>query len=380
MPPTCACGVNDTNISNSSTGAANTVDLAGRPRILLALDQGGIEYFECTAGCAGPNPLWSIPVTLSIIGTGGGNTAPLRPALATTAQGGLVAAFRDQPNGQNASRLMYSECPSGTCNSPAAWQSLPLTALGGIRSGSGVDLDSEGPLRAIVFEHPDAGGVWAECSSNCAADAGNWTFFESRVPSNNRPTVNLTGGVRRAMFANTLGGQNTGIAYLQCVGATCPGAGWTSARVTNAGTYPDMTLDSHGTPIAFAVSGGGATPGLLLLRCANGACNTNNAWTSTSLNGATGTPLVGNAPDGRAFVISGAGTTFPLPMAAPVAVAIELPDAGFTLGGLSVCGRSGLTTTDDPGGYLSAPGRWRIIHTPSDVTFNESLNLFWQLP
>jgi hypothetical protein len=373
-PAVCSCGVNDGTINGNDYGTVTVVELAGRPRVIYDGDNGNVSYTECTSGCSGSSPVWSAPITLGQ--NVGGNE---RPVVLTTAQGGLVVALRDQPGGTNGARLVYAECPTGNCDLATSWKTLQVTALGGERAGSYLDLDMESSLRAIAFERPDAGGAWAECSTNCAADAGNWTFYETGLASNSHPTALVRGGVRRAMFGIAGGAGNTGVNYVECNGNQCPTAGWVSVRASPSGRSPDLTLDSHGVLTAFAVNGNG---GLISLRCISGNCTNNNSWTSTTLvNGGTGLPFAGNTPDGRAFVVYGSGTTSPLMQDAPLSVAIEQADAGYILGGLSDCARSGVRTMNDAAGYVSAQGRWRIVHTPTDLTFSPlGLKMFWQQP
>ena len=299
QPASCGCPLVSNSMGLGGGGRSSIVELANTPRVLLHVStnfstSGQLVYTECTANCLASNSQWSSPVPFD--DTPGGSQ--IRPSLRALGSG--LASFR-RSGGLN-SPAVYSECAGPTCRTPGDWSSANIDIASG--SAGAMDLNTGG-LRAVVYERPDAGAEYAECTGNCL-QAGSWSKVGFPVdPLGASVVVSATGStvMRRAFVFGTAAPAH--MLYGECTANCGSAASWSTLSI-DQGAIPDLVLDRQGLPRVFFNPGGSGAGGASVARCTVRPCTSLSNWVTVPVVPAGVYASAFVAPDGRTGVATSA--------------------------------------------------------------------------
>ncbi|MBX7101644.1 MAG: hypothetical protein K1X89_28275 [Myxococcaceae bacterium] len=265
----CVCGGRQQSLNHFGAYRGSVVQHQGTTKALVATT-GGIFFFQCTGACASPAPVYGSMLLVPTI-----NESTLKPQLRIGADGGLTAFVRD--GRQPSDGTLYLECGSADCLTPASWSSVaiaPATDRGQLGSSA---YALSGSLRAVAYEHQDAGLAYAECSSGCASSAAAWTRRSFPYnPLGLAIAVRTTGATVTRSVA--LGRDLDTALYGECTGHSCTAAdaGWAFVPLAEGGNV-DLALDKQGLPQVFATARANAK-GAWVMRCLKRPCTQAYNW------------------------------------------------------------------------------------------------------
>jgi uncharacterized membrane protein YgcG len=237
----------ETSVGADSGGWAMAVDGQGHPRVMTTWHLNDTNYFECNDNCTKssswttaskirsviPNPgaqffavspqgvaAYAIGVTYVSCASSCTNAANWTPTTAVTLPANFAMSTVDGILGANlafdvqgrprmwyvvaqgnSDHVGYAACDTG-CNSPTAWQHVPLQPSGGL-----LGFDASGNPR-LVDGH---GAAYYWCDADCAANAQNWQGPVTSAPADSL-AVDGQGDIHTVTTANSA------VSYTWCAG------------------------------------------------------------------------------------------------------------------------------------------------------------------